>query len=252
MPNGKRGEQKTLFNQRSPMDARFFRKAKRVNRAIEITDMEAVIPAVKDSPEIRVPLPNRRPKTFEEREAAIQARNAEITTLEQQIEDERKRLLELVKSYRAIGSGAADVVVQNLKIKNLMEQRSALARPEVWIEEISGLSAVDIFESKRDIRKLGGPVYQVKRRVEPISSLYVDLGQAAAQATVAAESAEAAEAASVMAAEAAATQATLQKQIKATEIKAAPTTQQKATTGAIVGQRRTIKVRNPTGTAPPS
>jgi len=232
------------------MDVKFFRKAKKVNRAVEITDTEAVIPAVKDSPEIRVPLPNRRAKTLQEREAVVRERYAAVETLEVQIENERKKLLDLVKAYRMIGSGAAEVVVQNLKIKGLMEQRSALARPEVWIEEIKGLTLVDIFESKRDIRKIGSKVYQVKRRLEPLASLYIDLGAAAAAAAVAAEEADAAEAEKVMAAEAAATAAATAKAIKASAVPVAPTAAQKAATGAIIGQKRTIKVKNPTGAAP--
>ena len=232
------------------MDAKFFRKAKKVNRAVEITDTEAVIPAVKDTPEIRVPLPNRRLKTLEEREAAVRERYAAVEVLEVQIEDERKKLLELVKAYRVIGSGAAEVVVQNLKIRSLMEQRSALARPEVWIESIEGLTLVDVFESKRDIRKIGADVYQVKRRLEPLTSLYIDLGAAAAQAAVVAEEATAQKADAVMAAEAAAAAAAREKQIKATALvpaALAPTAAQKAVTGAIIGQKRTIKVKNPSG-----
>ena len=67
------------------MDAKFFRRARKLNRAVDYTDSEAVIPAVKDSPEIRVPLPNRRPLTFEEREVANQEREAALETLEESI-----------------------------------------------------------------------------------------------------------------------------------------------------------------------
>jgi hypothetical protein len=47
----------------------------------------------------------------------------------------------------------------------------------------------DVFESKRDIRKLGKGVlvHQIKRRVEPISSLYIDLEAAAVAAEPAVE-----------------------------------------------------------------
>ena len=164
------------------LNAKFFRKAKKLNRAVEITDNQAFIPAVKDSPEIRVPLPNRRPKTFEERQAEVEGRMTEVTAVEEQIETERKTLMTLVKSFEESGHGASDVVAQNLKVKGLMERRSTLARPNVWIEELPGLSFKDVFASKRDDRKIGAPVYQVKRRVEPISSLYVDLAAAAAEA----------------------------------------------------------------------
>ena len=83
------------------LDAKFFRKAKKVNRAVEITDTHAVIPAVKDSPEIRVALPNRRPKTMEERGEILEERFSQISELEQEIEVERRRLMELIKAYRA-------------------------------------------------------------------------------------------------------------------------------------------------------
>jgi len=161
----------------SQLDAKFFRKAKKVNRAVEITETQAYIPAMKDSPEVRVALPNRRGKTMEERKAELTNRYENIAELEEQIEKERKSLIALTTSYRELGSGAADVVVQNQKVRDLMERRKGMAYPESWIEEIGGVSRKDVFESKRDQRKLpGGVVYQIKRRVEPLSSLYVDLG----------------------------------------------------------------------------
>lgn len=160
------------------LDAKFFRKAKKLNRAVEITDNQAIIPAVKDSPEIRVPLPNRRLKTIEERKAEFDERYAQISTLEEEIELERKTLLTLVKNHKE-GGPASEVVAQNLKVLGLMERRSALVRPQKWLEEIDGLSLKDVFQSKRDVRKIGSPVYVLKRRVEPITSLYVDLGMAA-------------------------------------------------------------------------
>jgi len=78
------------------------------------------------------------------------------------------------------GSGASEVVAHNEKIKELMEKRSILSRPERWIESLYGLSYVDVFESKRDQRKIGVPVFNLKHRIEPITSLYADLAQAAA------------------------------------------------------------------------
>jgi len=165
------------------LDAKFFRKAKKLNRAVEITDSQAFIPAVKDSPEVRVPLPNRRVKTIEERKAETDERFTQISTLEEEIEDERKTLLTLVKNHRE-GGPASEVVAQNLKVLGLMERRSALVRPQKWLEEIDGLSLKDVFQSKRDVRKIGAPVYVLKSRVEPISSLYVDLGMAAEVAEV--------------------------------------------------------------------
>jgi hypothetical protein len=236
------------------MDAKFFRKAKKVNRAVEITDNEAVIPAVKDAPEIRVPLPNRRLKTFEERDSEIQSRYAEIEGLEEQIEAEKKTLLALIKEFKSIGSGAAPVVVQNLKIKTLMEKRSSLARPERWIESLKGLTFVDIFDSKRDTRKIGDDVFQVKTRVEPITSLYVDLGAAAAAAAVDAEAKEQENAAAAAAAAAADKAMKTAKTVKAAALPSTDAAAAAATakTGAIIGQKRTIKVKGgPSATGAP-
>jgi hypothetical protein len=172
------------------LDAKFFRKAKRVNRAIEITETQAVIPAVKDSPEIRVSLPNRRPKTMEERKEVLDARYEELAALEEEVEVERRKLMDLTKVFRETGTGGAEVIVQNMKIDTLMGRRRGLRYPEIWIEEIPGLTLVDVFASKRDTRSMGANVYQVKTRVEPIESLYVDLGGLAAAANVSAEEEE--------------------------------------------------------------
>ena len=157
------------------VDAKFFRRAKKLNRAVEITDSHAYIPAIRDSPEIRVPLPNRRLKTMEERQAAIDERVEGIGALDEEIEVERRALIELVRKYSTLKSGAADVVVQNLKIQTLMEKRKALQYPERFLPVIAGVTLKDIFESKRDIRKVEGGVVLIKHRVEPITSLYVDL-----------------------------------------------------------------------------
>jgi hypothetical protein len=158
------------------LDAKFFRRAKKLNRAVEITDSHAYIPAIRDSPEIRVPLPNRRPKTMEERQAELDERMEEIGKLDEEIEVERRALIDLTRKYTTLKSGAADVVVQNLKIQTLMEKRKALQYPEKFIAQINGITLTDIFQSKRDTRKIaGGVLYQIMHRVEPITSLYVDL-----------------------------------------------------------------------------
>lgn len=229
------------------MDSTFFRTAKRRNRAVEVTDNEAIIPAVKDKPELRVPLPNRRELTFKERQVILDDHKDKIATLEETIEVERRSLLALVKAFREGGS-TADVVVQNLKIKELMEQRSALANPDVWIEEIDGITLKEIFESKRDVRKIadGSTLFQVKRRSEPIQNLYVDLGKSAQDAANAAAEEESAEATAAAAAEAAAKATKLAKTIKQSETAASLT----AAEGAIIGQRKSFKVKNPSGLAP--
>ena len=217
----------------SQLDAKFFRKAKKLNRAVEITDNQAFIPAVKDSPEIRVSLPNRRLKTFEERTAELNERMIELTGVEEQIEVERKALLELVKAFKS-GGPASEVVAQNLKVKALMEKRSSLARPVKWIEELEGLSFKDVFASKRDDRKIGTPVYQIKRRVEPITSLYVDL----AADTLAAEPVIEAPELPVLKA----------------PITATPKTAAEVAQGAIIGQRKrtVIKLGKPPTAAGPA
>jgi len=227
------------------MDTAFFRKAKKVNRAVEITDLEAVIPAVSGSSEIRVALPNRRPLTIEERQKAIEVRTAEITSLEEVIESERKALLQLVKTFQSVKTGGPEVVAQNLKIKMLMEKRAALAHPEKWIEELSGITFKDIFESKRDTRKLGTgvAVYQVKRRVEPISSLYIDLGAAAEKAALEAEEQEATSIATATREAATSVATSLAKAIAATALPKPDAA--KAATGAIIAQRKTIKLKKP-------
>lgn len=230
------------------MDIRFFNKAKKANRAVRYTDTEAIIPAVADKPEIRVPLPTRRLKTFEEREATIASRMAQIGPIEEEIETERRELQRRVEAFKAMGTGAADVIVQNQKVRDLMEKRSALARPEVWIHKNDSLTLKDVFGAKRALGVLKYPVWDLKRRVEPISTLYVDIGAAAAAEKAQQEAAEGAvlEEARLkqeqkVAAQAAAAAA-------ATEVPQGPTAEQQARTGAIVGQKRKITLKK---TAPP-
>ena len=239
------------------MDAQFFIRAKKVNRAVEYTDSEAIIPAVKSEPEIRKPLPNRRMLTVEERREIIQRKHDEINALEEAIVTERKTLLQLSNIYKTTRSGAAEVVVQNQTIRDLMVKRAALTHPDKWIEDIPNLTFKDVFESKRDTRKLGREVlvYQIKRRVEPIDSLYVDLGAAADRATLDAEAVRA-EAVRVPVAIA---KPTLAKTLGAmvtpitdaataavTAATAAATAATAAATGAIIGQRRVIKLKKAT------
>ena len=112
-----------------------------------------------------------------------------------------------------------EVVIKNDKIQTLMEKRSRLAHPLRWIEGVEGLNFKDIFESKRDVRKIGYAVFQVKRRVEPIEGLYIDLGRNVKEATLAAPAPPAPSiATTVLDAVAAATKA--------------------ATTGAIIAQQK--------------
>ena len=220
------------------LDEQFFRKAKKANRAVEITDLEAVIPAAKNLPQVRVPLPNRRERTMEEREEILNKRKEDLAALEERIEDERKKLLALVEAYHG-GAGAAEVVVQNLKIRDLMEQRRTIAYPEVTIKELEGITRKDIFDSKRDIRKVEGVglVYQLAHRIEPIASLYVDLGAAAGAALMKAEEDDAELQAAALAQAAAAAAAKAAAQVKSPE---------EAAKGAIIGTRKLIKLKKPT------
>ena len=56
------------------LDRQFFRKVAKTRKRLEFTTTDAILPAVDDQPEIRVPLPNRRELTMEEREALVLAR----------------------------------------------------------------------------------------------------------------------------------------------------------------------------------
>ena len=231
----------------SQLNRAFFKEAKKVDRAIEIRDNEAIIPAVKDKTERRAKLPNRRLLTIDERKAILQERAEAISALEEEIEVERKALLELVKSYEGANSSAGAVVAQNLKVKGLMEKRSRLSYPEKWIESLGGLSLKDIFASKRDVRKIGSDVEQIKRRVEPITSLYVDLDAAAA----AADTTGAATGVATSAATGAATgAATVPVEVSVAPEQATAKTAEQAAQGAIIGQKRVIKSRKVAAAAP--
>lgn len=225
--------------QRGSMDLKFFKQVKKSGQAAEILDNVARIPKL----ELEVPLPNRRLKTLEERMADVSARVAEIEGVEAQIETEKKSLLEKVANYRVTGSGAAEVVIQNQKIATLMHQRNMLTRPEQWIENIGGLTYKDIFASKTDVRSLGHLVRVLKRRVESVDSLYVDLGAAAAAEKRAEEEmTDAALAAARTEAEAKEKEATA-KAMAATELAQAPTAEA-ARKGALAGQaKRTLKLK---------
>jgi len=222
----------------SQLDVTFFRKAKKVDRAIQILDYEAVIPAVKEKPEVRVKLPNRRLKTFEERQAFIQENVDKLEILDNEIEVERKALLDLVKVYRTTGSGVSDVVATNLKVKGLMERRSALLNPDKWIEELNDLTFKDVFASKRDIRKIGAPIYQIKRRVEPIETLYVDLGAAQLQAEEGKAKAEG--------------KAEAESKSEETLVSALTRTVAEVAKGAIIGQKKVLKSKKTAAAAPAS
>jgi hypothetical protein len=233
----------------SQVNRDFFKKAKKVDRAIELRDNEAVIPAVKERAEVRARLPNRRLLSVEERAAIIQERNASVSALEEEIEVERKVLLSAVKAYESTNSGASDVVSQNLKIKSLMERRSALSRPQRWIESISGLTYKDVFASKRDTRKLfgGEDVFQIKHRLEPITSLYVDLEPTSAATATAAT----ATAATATAGTAKSLVATLASIATAVAAPAAPApSAAEAAQGVIIGQKRVIKTKKAAAAAP--
>ena len=223
------------------LDAKFFKRAKKANRAVEITDLEAVIPATKDLPQVRVPLPNRRELTMEERAEILAKRKGELVALEEEIEVERKKLLALVQSYQGGSGSAAEVVAQNLKIRDLMERRRTMVYPEIWIKTLTGINRTDIFESKRDIRKVegGGVVFQVAHRIEPITSLYTDLGAVAGAALREAEEADAQAAATVVAEKAAKKAATIAAAI--------PKTAAESAQGAIIGARKVIKLKKPGG-----
>ena len=157
------------------LDRQFFRKVTRRRRTLEFTANEVILPAVKDEPEIRVALPNRRERTIDERIANLAERTANVTFLDEEIETERKKLAETVRRYKSGLAAVSEVVILNESVRGLMERRSTLARPDRWIEGDDTLTYKDIFMRERDLKKLKWEVFMLKRRVEPISSLYVDV-----------------------------------------------------------------------------
>ena len=87
------------------LNKEFFTKASVSNRTVQVTDIDAILPAIGDKGEVRVRLPTRRLKTVDERQGDLQNRYDEIATLEESIETERKTLLDLVKAFRETGTG---------------------------------------------------------------------------------------------------------------------------------------------------
>jgi hypothetical protein len=205
------------------LDRQFFRKVTRRRRTLEFTANEVVLPAVKDEPEIRVALPNRRELTIDERTAILAERTANVMLLDEEIETERKKLAEIVRRYKAGQAAVSEVVILNESVRGLMERRSTLARPDTWIEGDDTLTYKDIFMRERDVRKVKWEVFTLKRRVEPISSLYVDVVGAAAPAAAPGAPATAAPAV-------------------APSAPAAPVAGQAPATGAIIG-RRVLKLK---------
>jgi hypothetical protein len=129
-----------------------------------------------------------------------------------------------------------------------MEKRSVLSRPSRWIEELKGLTFKDVFESKRDVRKIGADVYQIKSRVEPIASLYIDLVEERKEATLQTEQKTAKILASRTPAPSIVDMATDAAKDAATAISSAATAATAAATSAIIGQRvkaKTIRLKTP-------
>jgi hypothetical protein len=220
------------------LDRQFFRKVAKTRKRLEFTTTDAILPAVDDQPEIRVPLPNRRELTMEEREALVLARFEQVRELDEKIEDERKKLADAIRQHKNGTGSVSAVVLLNESVGGMLTQRSLLARPDTWIETVEGLNFKDIFLRARDVRKLGWDLYQLKRRVEPISSLYVDvLGASVAQAPASVAQAPAA----IVAAGVPAGASVAQVQPQAPK--------QTAATAAIVG-KRVLKLKKATPAAP--
>jgi hypothetical protein len=227
------------------LDRQFFRKVAKTRKRLEFTATDAILPAVDDQPEIRVPLPNRRELTMEEREALVLARFEQVRELDEKIEDERKKLADAIRQHKNGTGSVSAVVLLNESVGGMLTQRSLLARPDTWIETVEGLNFKDIFLRARDVRKLGWDLYQLKRRVEPISSLYVDVLGASDSVAPAGESVAAGAApapASVASAPAASVASA-----PAASVAQAP--KQTAATAAIVG-KRVLKLKKATPAAP--
>jgi hypothetical protein len=122
-----------------------------------------------------------------------------------------------------------------------MEKRSRLSRPQTWIETLAGLSLKDVFASNRDVRKIGDDVFQIKRRVEPLTSLYVDLEEAAASAEAAATSAATTKTKKPTVLGSLGT--ALSSALDATAPATAATNPEEVAQGVIIGQKRVIKTK---------
>lgn len=226
------------------LDAKFFRKAKKNKEVVSFTETQAIIPASKAGPEIRVSLPNYRLRTPEERQAALELRYDQIRTLEEQIETERKALLAIVTSFRELGTGISEIFDKNQQIQTLMDSRSKLAHPQTWIDELRSVSLKDIFETKRDLGNVKGVLFQVKKRVEPIETLYVTMDEAKLEAEYTEKESKEEEAEEVMAKEASKAAAASSKALAASVGPTLPTPEDAAKQGAIIGKaKKSFKLR---------
>jgi len=226
------------------LNAQFFRKAIKSKTAVELTETQAIIPASKAGPEIRVSLPNYRLRTSEERTRAIEERYEQIRVLEGQIEDERKALFALVKTFRELGTGVSDVFDKNSAIQILMDTRSKLAHPQKWIDDLEGVTLQEVFETKRDLGKVKGVVFQVKKRVEPIETLYVTVDEAKLESEFAEKESKEAEAEEVMAKEAGSAAVATAKALAASVGPRVLSAAEQATAGAIIGKaKRSFKLK---------
>lgn len=175
------------------LDSKFFRKAKK--HGLELTETQAIVPA---PTEIRVNLPNYRLRTPEERRAVLETKFDEIKQLEEQIETQRKELLELVTAYREHASGMSEIYGKNEAIQRLLEKRSDTLYTVKWLEEKESVELHEIFETKRPLGKLKTPFFQVKRRTEPIQTLYVTIEESKLESEISEKEAKEEEADKVM------------------------------------------------------
>ena len=226
------------------LDAQFFRRAKKVKQAVDLTETQAIIPASKNGPEIRVSLPNYRLRTHEERRAALELRYDEIRGLEEQIETERKALLGVVKTFRELGTGASEIFDKNAIIQTLLDKRSKLSHPSTWIDPISDVTLQDIFETKRDLGKVKWPVMQIKKRVEPIQTLYVTIEESKVESEFAEKELKEIEATEVMEKEANSAITATSKALAASVGPKVLSPEESAKEGAIIGKaKRSLKIK---------
>jgi hypothetical protein len=175
------------------LDSKFFRKAKK--HGLELTETQGIVPA---PTEIRVNLPNYRLRTPEERRAVLETKFDEIKQLEEQIETQRKELLELVTAYREHTSGISEIYGKNEAIQRLLEKRSDTLYAVKWLEEKESVELHEIFETKRPLGKLKTPLFQVKRRTEPLQTLYVTMEESKLESEISEKAAKEEEAEKVM------------------------------------------------------
>jgi hypothetical protein len=127
-----------------------------------------------------------------------------------------------------------------LEIQNNIQSNMEKKKSEIFVK----IKYKDIFETKRDLGNVKGVLFQVKKRVEPIETLYVTMGEARLEAEYAEKESKEDEAEEVMAREASKAAAASSKALDASVGPTLPTPEDAAKQGAIIGKaKKSFKLR---------